>query len=581
MLCLYIQGIYIENANGNSKEPLLKPYKRPFITGLILIAATVLISTAAAAEQTEKTAKVAVLPFKINSEKNLDFLQDGILDMLSSRLAWQGKVEVLEKEYVKDVLGEIEGFTGQSRALMAGAKLQADYVLYGSVTILGANASIDAKLLDVAGKNEVLPFSQQAQGLGNVIPQINRFATNINETVFNRRTAPRQFASGNQQQQQTGKQFGSGFIVNNRTQNYQQQGTDLPNRNFIASQQGTGQQDFWRSGTFNFRIKGLATGDVDNDGQTETVIISDHAVYIYRAVNDRFAQVAKTGENRINSHIAVDAADINNNGTPEIFVTSIVPDRDRIKSFVLEFDGSQYQEIASDLSWYFRVVDMNPGDNDGGKTLLGQEQQNKKGPYHSSIYIMKPANNGYVPGRKLLGGNQCSVLGIAYGDITDNNTENIVAFNENDYIRVLNSNAGSVWKSHDKYGGSNSFFVIETRDPYDDDKTQFFPTRIQLADTNKDGRLEVITAANLDDSIVSGVLSKYRNFKKSHVESLNWDGFALSTYWKTRPTAGRVADFQVADMDNDGIKELVIGQVSKEGDMSFSDTKSYLMAHEL
>lgn len=145
----------------------------------------------------------------------------------------------------------------------------------------------------MAGKNEVLPFSRQAQGQGNVIPQINRFASDINETVFNRRTAQRQFASDSRQQQQPGKQFGSGFIVNNRTQNYQQQGTDLPNRNFIASQQGTGQQDFWRSGTFKFRIKGISTGDVDNDGQTETVLISDHAVYIYRAVNDRFAQVLR------------------------------------------------------------------------------------------------------------------------------------------------------------------------------------------------------------------------------------------------------------------------------------------------
>ncbi|MFO7753998.1 MAG: hypothetical protein R6V41_12845, partial [Desulfobacteraceae bacterium] len=245
----------------------MKPYNRPFITGLIMIAAILLITAAATAEQTEKTAKVAVLPFKINSEKNLDFLQDGIMDMLSSRLSWQGKVEVLEKAYVKDALGEIEGFTGQSRALMAGAKLNADYVLYGSVTILGSNASIDAKLLDVAGKNEVLPFSQQAQGLGNVIPQINRFATDINETVFNRRTAPRQFASDSQQQQQPGKEVGSGFIVNNRNAGNQQGGSgSAPNSGFITMQQDNARQDFWRSSTFNFRIKGVSTGDVDNDG---------------------------------------------------------------------------------------------------------------------------------------------------------------------------------------------------------------------------------------------------------------------------------------------------------------------------
>ncbi len=35
--------------------------------------------------------KVAILPFTMNAERNLTFLQEGIMDMLRARLSWKGK----------------------------------------------------------------------------------------------------------------------------------------------------------------------------------------------------------------------------------------------------------------------------------------------------------------------------------------------------------------------------------------------------------------------------------------------------------------------------------------------------------
>ena len=35
--------------------------------------------------------KVAIIPFKINAEKDFTFLKDGIFDMLASRLSWGKK----------------------------------------------------------------------------------------------------------------------------------------------------------------------------------------------------------------------------------------------------------------------------------------------------------------------------------------------------------------------------------------------------------------------------------------------------------------------------------------------------------
>ena len=134
-------------------------------------------------------ARVAILPFDVNAEKDLTFLQEGILDMLASRLAWQDKVDVINENETKAAVAAVEGFDGESRALLVGGKLQADYVLFGSLTVFGESVSIDAKMVDVSGQQEPVPFFAQTGSMGQVIPQINQFATNINATVFGRGVA--------------------------------------------------------------------------------------------------------------------------------------------------------------------------------------------------------------------------------------------------------------------------------------------------------------------------------------------------------------------------------------------------------
>ncbi len=136
-------------------------------------------------------ARVAILPFEINAEKDMTFLQEGILDMLGSRLAWRDKVEVISENETKAALASVEGFDGESRALLVGGKLQADYVLFGSLTVFGESVSIDAKMADVSGQQAPLPFFAQTRSMGEVIPQINQFASTINATVFGREVAQR------------------------------------------------------------------------------------------------------------------------------------------------------------------------------------------------------------------------------------------------------------------------------------------------------------------------------------------------------------------------------------------------------
>ncbi len=130
--------------------------------------------------------RVAIVPFKINAEKDFTFLKEGIADMLESRLSWDDKVTVISREETKRALESVEGPLNETKAREIGAKLDADHVLFGSLTIFGNSMSIDGKLVDVSGDKPSFTFFSQSQSMDEVIPQINLFATNINEKVFGR-----------------------------------------------------------------------------------------------------------------------------------------------------------------------------------------------------------------------------------------------------------------------------------------------------------------------------------------------------------------------------------------------------------
>jgi len=507
------------------------------------------------------------------------FLQEGLMDMLNSRLTWQGRVTAVEKTRVKSVLSQVEDFSGQSRAIMAGTILEADYVLYGSITIIGNNASIDANIVDVTGKTGMLPFSKQVSGMGNVIPEINRFATDINETVFNRPVTRQQFTADQTRQMQSDQSLSGGaFIMADPDQsgsNLSGQHGSVPNQGFEYIRQHQTQANYWQSSLFDFRIRGLDIGDVDKDGRNETIVVSDHGIMIFRGEGNRFVQIGEIHKSRIDSHISVDVADINGNGIPEIFVTAIGADRDQVKSFVLEYDGSQYRKIVEKMDWYFRVVDKT-----GTPVLLGQRHRPRDDLYSSEIYRMVYRNNEYQPEEIMLSGKKINVLGLAYGDITSDGSNEFIAFDKNDHIRIMNQNAGEIWKTQEPFGGTNTHFIIPTKDPTEPGIYQFFPHRLVLADTNNDQKNEVITAVNAEAPL--NMLQRIRMFKTGHMESLFWNGAGgLAKYWKTPPMEGYVGDFAIGDFDNDGTDELVMAVIQNDKMLSFSKATSQLIGYGL
>lgn len=62
---------------------------------LPLLVSFILVLFTASPSFSEEPKKLAIIPFTMNSDRDLNFLREGIMDMLSSRLAWKGRLDVI------------------------------------------------------------------------------------------------------------------------------------------------------------------------------------------------------------------------------------------------------------------------------------------------------------------------------------------------------------------------------------------------------------------------------------------------------------------------------------------------------
>lgn len=523
-----------------------------------------------------KQYRVAIIPFKINAEKDMTFLKDGVFDMLSSRLSSGEDVEIVGRQETEKVVKSVEGLLNEGKAREVGAKLEADYVLFGSLTIFGDSVSIDSKMVDVTGDRETLAFFNQARGIGEVIPKINNFAGEINEKVFGRVMLSKEVPAKQTQPVQTDNIYAhpEKLVEDFGEFEYEGKSSDL-NPAFIVTRSKKYSREFWKSRNFKELINGIALGDVDCDGKVETVIITPDSVHIYRFENNRLTEIMKIDEDKYKVFIGVDVADINNNGYPEIFITSLNPQRNVINSIVFEYDGKNYIRIVDSCAWYYRVAEL-PG---RGSVLFGQKQKTG-GPdtFSSEIFEMAWNNTEYVPDRKVMPSNRANLMGFSLGDAMNDGGETVVAYDKSDYIRIINQSGRVLWTGSIHYGGSTHYYEMPAFEPGSNNR-QYYPMRMIITDIDLDGKYEVIAVKNYD--LTGRLLKQLRKFKEAQIESLSWNGLGLTTNWKTAKISGYIRDFAIGDFDNDGEDEIVAAVISKSGSIIGTRPKSSVISYDL
>ncbi len=538
----------------------MKPNRIKFLALLALLMAQPTIPPPAGASG-PPPAVVALLPFGTPAGAAYASLREGIQTLLESRLQDGRGITVLKRRRTARSMASVKGFTGESLALIVGAKLRADYVVYGDVAVDNGTPRIDARMVDMTGEEPPVRFQEQASGPDGLIPAINRFATRITE-VIRRRNA------GGAVSGEAGKRKRPPSAAPARVD-------AAPTPAGVRSSVGFGDrsQVVVRSRPLDLAIVGIGLGDVDGDGRTETVAVTDHAVRIFRWTDGRFHEIAEAAGSRYSHYIGVDVADIDDNGIPEIFVSALGPDRNRCRSVVVEHRGGRYRKVAEDLPWCFRVS----RDEAGAPVLLGQEPRaGRRDLFDAPIQRLVRNKDGYVAAGAVPMEGKAAVTGTAIGPVFDAGRRGLVALSPQGRIRVFDPTGRMIWESAERYGGSLTRFVLPDPDPTSDgEEVRYLPMRIGYFDLDGDGTPEVLSAVNRDAA--KRIFQKFRSFDGGRMACLSWDGGGLTRNWTTRPQKGRISDFSVGDHDDDGDRDLLASLVTREGETAFQKPESVII----
>ena len=489
-------------------------------------------SSLAQSRDPAKVYKVAVLPFQIHSQENLDYLREGIYDMLSSRISGEGRITVIERTAVERAFYEERPMRlDETVAKRIGMRVGADYIVLGSLTKIGDYISLDARLISITEEKPPLGAFTQHKGIEEMMLRIGEFAEDIGYKITGRRAA----ASRPAEQRHP-------YLV----QPKKELGRIDPS--------GLG---FRKSQTFPLEIKGLDIGDVDGDGKNELVMMDRHTLYIFNYDGEKLKLILKVEQGSEHNFLTLDVADVNRNGVAEIVVTSVAGDD--LRSFILEYEEGRYKKIAENENWYFRVLD-HPKE---GPLLMGQRMSSEgipSGPIYRFIWKKK----SFERGPKMDFPKETKIFGLAVVDLRSEGAFDNVILEDSERLNVISADGKFSWTSRVLYGGTNNFYDTKKKKDlsfgYKDaiDWRVYIPGRIIAKDLDGDGLKEVIINKNYRPS---RLFERVRNYESGEIYSLIWQENYLDTHWKTREINGYISDFQVKDVDNDGDEELVVAVV--------------------
>jgi hypothetical protein len=293
---------------------------------------------------------------------------------------------------------------------------------------------------------------------------------------------------------------------------------------------------------------------------------------MYRGSDKKIIKLLDIQKLRNKYPVGVDVADVNKNGFPEIFITSLDTYQNRVTSLVLEYDGTEFKTLAKNLSWYLRVVNL----NDSTHLLLGQKHS-KNAPFKGKVYQMKWEKSKLVTDIQILPSRGVNVMGLAYGDLKNNSKNIVIGYNKMNNIKVINPSTGKkIWQNREAYGGNSLYYQLDGSASID---REYLPMRLMFKDVNSDGTLEVIAVRNHE--VTRNLLGKFRHYNKAHIEILTWDGIGLAQKEKTEEIGSYMRDFTIGDFDNDGKEEFIIAIVQKEGKSIFNKPQCSLVVYEL
>ncbi|MEK7679365.1 MAG: VCBS repeat-containing protein [Deltaproteobacteria bacterium] len=478
--------------------------------------------------------RLGVLQWKVNSSEDIGFLKDALPEMLSSRIGSGGAIEVIGAKKLSEAIPEPWAGADEAALAEAGQKLGLDYVLYGSITKLGSSISIDLNLFSVKGK-----WTEFFYAKGDSLESIEGLAERLAKDIIT---------------------YTGGSPV-----------AAKPSGDFIIKAQDKALPELWKSAYIQGSALAIEAADLDRDGVKEFFILKKDGLSIVRAGEGKADVVSEIRAESNVSFIALSIIDSDSDGSAEVYVSGVRAGAGLTS--VIEYDKTEkaYKTTITGVRRLIRAVDKH--------TLIGQGFRPDEG-FYGALRILKKEGNVLtdkgpfeIPLPRGADIYRFNLLSIAAGEKT------LAVLDSRGYLRLYKNNKAAweeFWRSEEFYGGTLNLLELEEYGASSPDEKSIFIEGRFLKSDNGQG---LVIKRN-----IPGGLGRYsavvRSYVKGGVLGLRWDKGSFIEDWKTREVKGHIADFFIDDLDNDGVKELVMLVVEDSAGYS-GKTKSYILSSRL
>jgi hypothetical protein len=299
---------------------------------------------------------------------------------------------------------------------------------------------------------------------------------------------------------------------------------------------------YWTSPQLKGTPVGLEVGDLDGDGQQEIAVAFADRVEISRLVRGSYRLLAVVPWGGSLRAYHLDGADLQKNGRMQLFV-SAVTGSGNLSGVGIAWEGGAYRITRNKIPWHLRRMVL-PGE---GVVLVGQEMGGAGQEFAGPVFRVGLADDRLVEGDPVATPKQSNLYDFT--PLATAGTPCFAALDADGYLKLARWDGGDTVSSVDRTGGSESYLELdEDSQSGGERRVRYLPARIEAA-----ARGELLVPANSGSSL----LSRTRTFSKSQLQALVPDGGALREVWHTSVEKSYLADFRIAEVDNDGRRLLV------------------------
>ena len=281
-------------------------------------------------------------------------------------------------------------------------------------------------------------------------------------------------------------------------------------------------------GTFGIK-KGrmMGVGDINNNGTSEFVVSDGNVIRIYSQKKD-LREEWSIYETPSEMHLSIDVLDKNLNGYAEIFITSIVNERE-LRSYVVEYHPSGVlYKIKENIPYFFRVTE---------NKLLMQKYSFING-FTGPVFEAELKDGEYQPGTALNTPRGVNLYGFTFVDWQGSGKQQLT-FDDRGYLHLLDASGSRIWKSNESYGKADISLKKVGALPGDPDDSWF--VREKLITIKTDRGQEVLVVKKIPEVAAMPGLG----FKAAEVYSLWWDGSSMEQRPLLKKLPGSVKDYWV------------------------------------